>query len=114
VIEALAAKDNHEAVLPHRLDDYLDAGDLYLAQSFAESNRLLGRDAAGATVANQPVFVDGAEIATGSDIDRLEVEINAQSLKDAATNLVLKGVITEKGEMTRTATRCDAVPNGDG
>src|SRR5690606_20488408 len=89
VIEALAAQDEDEAVLLHVLDKHLHAGNLDLAHEVADRRRDLGGDSPGATVNDVPLLVEGAEVAPGSDVAGLKVEVDAEGFEDTTPDFIL-------------------------
>ena len=76
-------------------------------------SRTRGSRARSRPIFNEPVVVEGAEIATDSDILRAEVEIDAQGFQDAAADLIADGVIAEQAQVPRSAAGCDSGKDGN-
>ena len=66
--EARAAEDDHEAMLLHRLDEHLDAGNLHLAELDGQRRAFFGGDAAGAAVGDVAGRVERAEVAADGHV----------------------------------------------
>ena len=108
VAEAVAAQAEDEAIVLHGVDPGLEAGHLDAVQGVDEGDGGLRGDAAGATVDDVAVGVDGAEVAAGGDIALLQIDVDAQGLQDAAADEVLHRVVTEEAQVAGAAARSDA------
>ncbi len=97
-----------EAMFLDRLDEYLDAGNLHLAQLNGQRRAFLAFDAAGAAVADQSLGVQRAKISARGNVIGSQFETNARRLERPAADHVLQRVVTEQRQMSGTAARSDA------
>ena len=81
VAQVVAAEDDDEAMLAHRLDEDLDAGDLDRLQLLAHGDAAFGGRPAGAAVGDLALGVDGAEVAADGDVARADLEVDAERLR---------------------------------
>ena len=110
--EAFAAEDDHEAMLLHRLDEHLDAGNLHFAELDRQRSALFGGDAAGAAVADVARGVERAEVAADGDVAFLQLEADAGGLERTAADQVLDRVVAEEAQVARSAAGRDAGKTG--
>ena len=108
-----AAEDDDEAMLLHRLDEDLDAGDLHVAQLDRERRAFFGGDAAGAAVGDVAGGVERAEVGADGDVAFLEREADAGGFERTAADEVLDRVVAEQAEMARAAAGADAGQHGN-
>jgi hypothetical protein len=113
VAESFAAEDDHETVLPHRLDEHFHAGNLDRLQQRAHLDAALGRRPAGAAVADLARLVDRAEVAADGDVLGPDLEVDAQRFEDAAADAVLERVVAEQAEVAGAAAGGDARQDRD-
>src|SRR5262249_40934723 len=81
IAEVVAAEDDDEAVLPHRLDKDLDAGDLDGLHLLAHGDAAFGAGPAGTAIGDESLVVDGAEIAPDGDVAWPDLEVDAEGLE---------------------------------
>ena len=106
--EPWAAEHDHEAMLLHRLDEHLDAGNLHLAELHRQRCTLFGRDAAGAAVGDVAGRVERAEVGADRDVAFLQVEADAGRLECPAADQVLERIVAEQAQVPRAAAGADA------
>ena len=66
-------------------------------------------DSAGSTIDNDPFGVNCGKVDTDQEVPVRHREVDARRFQNSAADTVLNWVISEKGEMGRTAAGCDAV-----
>src|SRR5439155_16866526 len=106
--EARTTKDEHEAMLFHRLDEELDAGQPDVTQPIGEPDADLGRDASRAPIGDQSLAVDRAEVAARRDVAGAERELDSERLEHAAADLEHHRVVAEEPEVPRATAGRDA------
>jgi hypothetical protein len=74
-VEPVGAEHQQETVLPNRLDEELDAGQLGLPQQIAELRAGVGADPTGTTVRHAARIVHRAEVAARRHVLGLKVEV---------------------------------------
>ncbi len=112
-VKPLAAHEQHEAVLLHLLDDRLHARQHDLLEVGDGLRALLGRDAPGASVDDQPVLVDSGKVAACGDITGAQVKPDARRFQRAAPDTVAQRVIAEQREVAGAAAGLDAPRDGN-
>ena len=95
VAQIVAAEDDDEAVLPHRLDEDFDIRHTDRLELAAHGDATLGRRAAGAAIGDPAGFVHGAEIAAGRHVARPDLKMDAQGLENAPANAMLERIVAE-------------------
>ena len=73
---------------------------------------LFGGDATSAAIGDQPLFVNGAEVAPRRQVVGLQVEADAQGREDATPHVVHERIVAEEGQMRRAAAGGDARRDG--
>ena len=112
--ETFAAENDDETVFFHRLDEDFDARDFDVFEEFNDFDRFFRRNAARATVGDEAVFVDRAEVATDADVVRADRERDAGGFENAATDLEDERIVTEEAEVARAAAGGNARENREG
>ena len=107
-----APQHQHEAMLPHRLDEQLQPRDADAAQPLHDGGGLLAGEAAGAAVADRAIAGQGAEVAPRGDVAGLQREADPGRLQHAAADVELQGVVAEQRQVTRAGARRDPVAHG--
>ena len=100
-------------MLADRLHKDFDAGNLDRLHLLAHLDAAFGAGPAGAAIGDEPLVVDGAEVASDGDIARADLEVDAERFQDAAADLVFERVIAEQAEMARAAAGGDAGEDRD-
>ena len=112
--ESFASEDDDETVLFNRFDEDFDAGDRNRLQELNDFGAFFRRNTTGATVGNEAVLVDRAEIATNANVVRTDRERNARRFENAATNLEDERIVTEEPEVSGTAAGRNAGQDREG
>ena len=93
--ETFAAEYDDESMLFNRFDEDFDARNRDRLQQLNNFGAFFRRDTSGATIRNEPVLVDRAEVATNAHIVRSDRKRNASRFQNAATDLENERVVTE-------------------
>ena len=102
------AKHDDKAMLFHRLDKDLDAGNRDLAELDRQRGTLFGGDAPGTAVGDVARCVERAEVAADGDIAFLKFETDAGRLQRPATDQILERIVAEQPQVPGPAARADA------
>ena len=81
------------------------------AQPNRQRSAFFSRNAAGAAIGDFAGRVEGAEIAAGRHIARLQLKTDSRRLQRPAADEILHRVITKQPQMSRAAARSDAGTN---
>ena len=113
--QAGSAKDDDEAVALARRDDDFGVADLLdvFSELGAALFAKLSLDATGAPVGDQAIGVESAEVSTGGNVARLQLQSKAKRLDDAATDLNLERIVAKQPEVAGAAAGRDAVRRRD-
>jgi hypothetical protein len=114
VAKILAAEDKHEPMFAHRLDEYLHIRDANALELVTHRHAALGRGSPCAPVCDEALGIHGTKVATNSDVEVADFEINTQGLEDASADAVFQGIVAEEAEMTRSASGGNALEHRDG
>ena len=95
-------------MLLDRLDEGLHAGDRQLLQLLNDLKTLLGGNAAGASIGDQAVGPERAEVAAGGHIVWPQLKANAGGLKGATADFEGQRIVAEEPEMAGAGPRRDA------
>ena len=110
-----AAKDDDETMFLAGLDDDLRVADFFDFGGEQRAKFLAGfrRDAAGAAVGDNALFVERAEIGARGHVAVLQFQAQAQRFNHAAAHLKFQRVVAEQPEMPRPAAGRDAGRGGN-
>src|SRR5690606_9959584 len=96
------------AVLFHRFDEDLNAGDFDLTETDRDRAALFGADPSGAAIDDVAIGAEGAEITANRHVAGLQRKPDAGGFERPAADLVLQRVVTKQAEVPRAAARSDA------
>ena len=109
--ETFAAEDHDETVFFNGLDEDFDAGNLDVLEDLHDFSALFGRNTTRATVGDESVFVDRAEVAADANVVRADRERDTRGFENAATDLEDERIVSKEAKVTRAATGGNAGKN---
>ena len=113
IVQPVAAKHEHKAVIFHRAHEQLNARKCDSGlQLRADLSGDLGRDATRAAVGDQSSRIDSAEVAARREVGWAQREVDPGRLQHASTHLERERVVAEQREVARAGAGGDAVADG--
>ena len=102
--QTLTPEHHDKAMLLARINVDLSCADLLnlSRENSAQPLANLGRNATGATVCDDSLGIEGAEISPCRHVTVLELDAQTQRLDHTSADLPFDGVVTEEGQVSRT------------
>ncbi len=101
--QSLTAQNHAEAIILHRFDKDLHAGQRNRAELLHQFHALGSGDASRAPIDNHIVLVDRAKIAARGHVPGAQLEADTHRFQHAAPDHVLQRIVTEQAQMAGAA-----------